>query len=142
VRSDIGRPGCRTRQSTRVTTLLEAAGYPVPDLAELYRRRWQVDTSLAHLQTTRQLDVLHGKPVSGVLQEWMVLALIDNLVRLVRSQAAGLQQSAVQRISCLDALRWRSAPNTAIPFGALRVTPPDRLVWSHASRSDAPSPAR
>jgi IS4 transposase len=35
---------------------------PVADLAELYRRRWEVETSLAHVKTTMQMDVLPGKP--------------------------------------------------------------------------------
>jgi IS4 transposase len=33
----------------------------VADLAELYRQRWQVETSLAQLKTTMQMDVLHCK---------------------------------------------------------------------------------
>jgi IS4 transposase len=35
---------------------------PAADLAELYRRRWEVETSLAHVKTTMQMDVLPGKP--------------------------------------------------------------------------------
>jgi hypothetical protein len=130
VRYDIGRPGFRTRQITLVTTLLDAEVYPVPDLAELYRRRWQVETSLAHLKTTMQMDVLHCKTVSGVLKELMVFALVYNLVRMVMSQAAGLQQLAVERISFLDALRWLSAPSTSRPLVALMVNPrrPDRVA--------------
>jgi IS4 transposase len=41
----IGTPGFRTRQITLVTTLLEAAVYQGDDLAELYRQRWQIETS-------------------------------------------------------------------------------------------------
>jgi hypothetical protein len=61
------------------------------------------------------MDGLHGQTVSGVLNAWMVFALVDHLVRLVRRQAAGLQPIAVDRISVPEALRWLSAPNTAIP---------------------------
>ena len=57
----MGRPGFRTRQITLVTTLLDAAIYRVADLAELYRQRWQVETSLAHLKTTMRMEVLHGQ---------------------------------------------------------------------------------
>src|SRR4029453_4311880 len=69
VRYDIGTPGFRTRQITLVTTLLDAAIYRVADLAELYRQRWQVETSLAHLKTTMHMEVLHCKTESGVLKE-------------------------------------------------------------------------
>jgi hypothetical protein len=41
---------------------LDAAVYPVAELAELYRQCWQVETSLAQPNTTMQMEVLHGKP--------------------------------------------------------------------------------
>jgi IS4 transposase len=63
VRYHVGTPGFRTRQITLVTTLLDAEVYRVADLAELYRWRWQVETSLAQLKTTMQMDVLHCKIV-------------------------------------------------------------------------------
>ena len=50
VRYYIGTPGFRTRQITLVTTLLNAQIYRVADLAELYRQRLQIETSLAHLR--------------------------------------------------------------------------------------------
>jgi hypothetical protein len=115
VRYDIGTRGFRTHQITLVTTLLDAAIYYVADLAELYRQRWQVETSLAQLKTTMQMDVLHCKTVSGVLKELIVFAIVDNLVRMVMWHAAILQHIGVERISVLDALRWLSAPSTGSP---------------------------
>ena len=123
VRYHLSMPGFRTREITLVTTLLDTEVYSVPDLAELYRRRWQVETSLAHLKTTMQMDVLHCKTVPGVLKELMVFAIVYNLVRLVMWQSATLQHTAVQRISFLDALRWLSEPSTGMPLVALMVIP-------------------
>jgi Transposase DDE domain len=123
VRYHIGRPGFRTRQITLVTTLLDAEIYRVADLAELYRQRWQVETSLAHLKTTMRMDVLHCKTVPGVLKELTVFALVYNLVRMVMWHSAILQHLAVERISFLDALRWLGAPNTGVPLEALFVNP-------------------
>jgi hypothetical protein len=122
-RDHIGTPGFRTRQVTLVTTLLDAQTYRVADLAELYRQRWQVETSLAQLKTTMQMDVWHGKTVSGVLKELTVFAIVDNLVRMVMWHSAMRQHIGVERISFLDALRWLGAPGTGIPFGALIVNP-------------------
>ena len=129
VRYHLGRPGFRTRQITLVTTLLDAEVYRVADLAALYRQRWQVETSLAHLKTTMHMDVLHCKTVSGVLKELTIFAMVYNLVRLVMRQSATLQHTAVERISFLDALRWLSAPSTGRPLVALIVNPirPDRV---------------
>jgi hypothetical protein len=63
VRYRVGTPGFRTREITLVTRRLDAEAYRVSDLAELYRWRWQVETSLAQLKTGMQMDVLHCKTV-------------------------------------------------------------------------------
>jgi hypothetical protein len=96
VRYDIGTPGFRTRQMTLVTTLLDAEVYRVADLAELYRQRWQVETALAQLKTTMQMDVLHCKTVPGVLKELTVFAIVYNLVRMVMWQSAALQHVGLE----------------------------------------------
>jgi hypothetical protein len=123
VRYGIDTPGFRTRQITLVTTRLDAEVYRVADLADLYRQRWQVETSLAQLKTTMQMDVLHGKTVPGVLKELTVFAIVYNLVRMVMCQSAMLPHIGVERISFLDALRWLGAPSTGILLGALIVNP-------------------
>ncbi len=123
VRYHIDTPGFRTREITLVTTLLDAEAYRVSDLAELYRRRWQVETSLAQLKTSMQMDVLHGKTVSGTLKELTGFAIVYNLVRMVMLQAAIRQHPAAERISFLDALRWLSAPGTGMPLEALMSIP-------------------
>jgi IS4 transposase len=114
-RDHLGTPGFRTRQVTLVTTRLEAEVSRVADLAERSRQRWQVETSLAQLKTTMQLDVRHGQTVPGVLKELTVFALGYHLVRLVMCPSAMLQHLAVERLSFLDALRWLGAPSTGIP---------------------------
>jgi hypothetical protein len=123
VRDHLGMPGFRTRQMTLVTTRLDAQVYGAADLAERYRQRWQVETSLAYLKTTRPMDVLRCKTVAGVLKELTIFALVYNLVRMVMGQSAILQHIGVERISVVDALRWLGAPSTGIPLGALIVNP-------------------
>ena len=142
MRYDIGTPGFRTRQITLVTTLLDAELYRVADLAELYRQRWQVETSLAHLKTTMHMEVLHCKTVSGVLKELTAFAIVYNLVRMVMWRSAILQHIGVERISFLDALRWLSAPSTGIPLGALIVNPirPHRVEPRVKKRRPKPFP--
>jgi hypothetical protein len=68
VRYGIDTPGFRTRQMTLVTTLLDAEVYCVADLADLYRQRWQVETSLAQLKTTMPMDVLHCTTVPKLVR--------------------------------------------------------------------------
>jgi hypothetical protein len=87
------------------------------------RQRWQVETSLAHLKTTMQMEVLHGQTVSGVLKELTVFAMVYNLARMVMWPSATLHGRGVERMSFLDALRWLGAPSTGIPLSALMVNP-------------------
>jgi Transposase DDE domain len=103
VRYSLGRPGFRTRQMTLVTTRLDADIYRGADLAERSHKRWQVETALAHLKTTRQMDVLRWKTVAGVLKELTIFALVYNLVRLIMGQSAIRQHLGVERISVVDA---------------------------------------
>jgi hypothetical protein len=64
---------------------------------------------------------LQGKTVDGVRKELIVFALIDNLIRLVMIQAARCQQVAIDRISFLDAARWRAAARDDAPLAVLVV---------------------
>jgi hypothetical protein len=71
-----------------VATLLDAEGYPLADVADLYRRRWEIETNFAHLTTTMGMDVLHCRGVEGVLKELTMFALINNLAGLAMLAAA------------------------------------------------------
>ena len=57
-----------------------------------------------------QMEVMHGQTVPGVLKALTVFAIVYNLVRMVMCPSAILQHLAAERISFLEALRWRSAP--------------------------------
>lgn len=96
--------GCRTREVTLVTTLLDPHQYPAQDLADLYGQRWQIEINLRHLKQTMKMDVLHCETVAGVLKELTVFALVYNLVRTVMHAAAIRQEVPVERISFADAL--------------------------------------
>ena len=52
-----------------VTTLIDADVYSKEKLADLFRRRWEIETNFAHLKTTMKMDVLKCKTVEGVLKE-------------------------------------------------------------------------
>jgi len=106
LRYRIEQLGCRTREVTLVTTLVDPELYPAEDLARLYAQRWQVETNLRHLKQTLGMDVLHTKTVPGIQKELAMFALVYNLVRLVMLRAANRQKVAVERISFIDALRW------------------------------------
>ena len=75
LRYDVTQRGFRSRQSTVVTTRLDAERYPAADVAALYWRRWEAETHLGQLKTTMKMDVLHCKTVLGVHKELLVCVL-------------------------------------------------------------------
>jgi hypothetical protein len=84
---------------------------------------YNIETALAHLKTTMQMDILHCKTVPGVLTKLTVFAIVYNLVRMIMRQSATLQHTAVERLSFLHALRWLSAPSPGVPLMTLSVNP-------------------
>jgi hypothetical protein len=55
LRYRITRRGCRTREVTLVTTLLDAEPYPVEELAALYGQRWQIEIDHADYRSSDSL---------------------------------------------------------------------------------------
>jgi Transposase DDE domain len=123
LRYTIRTRGWRTRVVTLATTLLNPVEYPATEVAELYGRRWQVETHLRHLKQTLRMDVLRCQTVEGVLKELTVYALVYNLVRLVMLEAAERQEVPVERISFVDAARWLAAAVSGAAPLKLRVNP-------------------
>ncbi len=142
LRYHVAQAGFRTQTVTLVTTLLEADVYPADALADLYGRRWQVETNLRHLKQTMGLDVLHGQRVAGVMKELTVFALVSNLVRVVMLEAAKRQGVALERLSFIDALRWLSTARPGDPLPPLVVNPdrPNRVEPRAVKRRPKPYP--
>ncbi len=128
LRYAIHQKGFRTEEITLVTTLLDAERYTLPELAEQFRRRWEIETNFGHLKTTMKMDVLKCETVDGVLRELHVFALIYNMVRQVMLQAARRQEVDVGRISFIDALRWlrTSRPGDDLPRLVVNPYRPNR----------------
>lgn len=116
-------PGLRTRRITLVTTLLDAQQYPLAELSDLYRRRWEIETNFAHLKTTMGMDVLHCRSIEGVLKELAMFALVYNLARLVMLAAARGQSIPLAQISFVDALRWLAEACHHEPSVRLHINP-------------------
>ena len=123
LRYTIHEKGFRPKQITLVTTLVDAEVYSLQALADLFRRRWEIETNFAHLKTTMKMDVLKCKTVEGVLKELQMFALVYNLVRQVMLLAAVRQRVDVHRISFIDALRWLQTAEPSESLSNLVVNP-------------------
>jgi hypothetical protein len=106
LRYRITRRGFRSREVTLVTTLLDAERYPKRDVAELYGRRWQVETNLNHLKTTMRMNILRCQTVDGIYRELAVFGIVYNAVRHVMIKAGQAQGVPPDRVSFVDVLRW------------------------------------
>ena len=109
--------------------MLDPLIYPKAAIAELYRRRWQIELNIRHLKITMKMDILHCKTVDGVMKEMAMFALAYNLVISVMVESARIQRVPVERMSFLDALRWLTQPPPGGDPGDILVNPhrPDRL---------------
>jgi len=123
LRFRIERPGFRVEEVTLVTTLVDAERYTQAALAQLYLKRWRIETNFAHLKTTMGMDALHCQSVEGVLKEATMFALVYNLVRLLMCEAAQRQGVSAERISFVDALRALAHADLDAPFPTLIVNP-------------------
>jgi hypothetical protein len=104
VRFRVECPGFRTEMIALVTTLLDAQAYPDSALAELYRRRWQVEGCFRDLKTTLGLDVLRTQSPELIEREILVQAIAYNLIRALMLEAASVHGVPLARVSFKGAL--------------------------------------
>ena len=106
VRYTIRVKGRRTRHVVVATTLLDQRLWPDAKLAELYGRRWEIETCFDHLKTTMRMNVLKCQSVEGVMKELAIYLLVYNLVRLTMLRYARECGVCIARVSFVDTLRW------------------------------------
>jgi len=99
VRFRVEVPGFRTDEITFVTTLLDKKQYPDALLADLFRRRWQVELCFRDLKTTLGLDVLRTQTPDLVEKEIHLQAIAYNLVRALMLAAAKQHDVPPSRLS-------------------------------------------
>jgi hypothetical protein len=117
------RQGFRTKEVLLITTLLDGTTYSTQDLADLYSKRWDIETNLKHLKQTLGMDILHTKSVDNIIKELVMYVLVYNLVRLVMLDSSRQQQVPISRISFIDALRWLRHPQTRWSVKELIIVP-------------------
>lgn len=99
VRFRVEVPGFRTELITLVTTLLDEEAYPDAALAELFRRRWQVELYFRDLKTTLGLDVLRTRTPAMIEKEIHLQVIAYNLVRALMLEAARQHDVSPNRLS-------------------------------------------
>jgi hypothetical protein len=101
----VRRRGYRTRTITVITTLLDPKQYPAEKIAELYSRRWEIETQFRHIKQTLNWEMLRCRSIAGVKKELLLRQMAFNTLRGMIASAAQKQQTSIARISFADALR-------------------------------------
>jgi len=116
--------GFRSREVTLVTTLLDSDQHPKDAIAQLYGRRWEIETNLRHLKTSMRMDVLRCQSVEGIGRELAVFGIVYNAVRLIMIHSAQVQGVSPQRVSFIDVLRWLALGCPGGDLPRFEINPP------------------
>ena len=122
----ITRTGYRTRHVLIATTLMDRVLWPDEKIAELYGKRWTIETCFNHLKTTMKMNVLRCTSVEGVMKELAIYLAAYNLVRLAMLKAAQRQRVSPDRISFIDAMRCLAARLLGLQGVQWLIVNPDR----------------
>jgi Transposase DDE domain len=117
------RPGFRATGFTVITTLLDPERYPAADLADLYMRRWQVETYFRDLKCTQGAKCLRARKLAGMKKELLAHVLLYNLIRQVMHAAATRQNTLACRISFIAALRYLKDAAAGLEHVLLKINP-------------------
>jgi IS4 transposase len=99
VRLRVAVKGLRAETIIVATTLLDPEKFPLKDLTDLYRQRWQAELDLRSLKVTLGMDVLRCKTPEMVRKELWMHLLAYNLTRTVMAQAAATHDRAPRTLS-------------------------------------------
>jgi hypothetical protein len=99
------RRGTKTKILWLVTTLLDTHRYLREEIAQLYRRRWGIETRIGSLKTTLEMNVLRGKIPQAVRREVASIILGHNLVWMLLHEAAATTDTPAQDISFAGAVK-------------------------------------
>lgn len=108
IRVRVSEKGFRTQELWISTTLLDPVAYPVEYIAELYRRRWDLELCFRDLKTTMGMEELRCRTPAMVQKELLAFLIAHNLIRCLIAQAASEHHVCRTRISfkgAVDAAR-------------------------------------
>lgn len=97
----------RGRRSTvwLVSSLLDAGRYPAKEIAELYGKRWRIETLFKAVKINLSADVLRSLSPAGVRKEAAARLIAVNIVRMIMLEAAMECGVDPIRISFVHAVR-------------------------------------
>jgi hypothetical protein len=104
----IHEKGFRTQELWISTTLIDPIAHPAERIAQLYRRRWDMELCFRDLKTTMGMEDLRCRTPAMVHKELLAFLIAHNFMRCLIAQAASAHQVCRTRISfkgAVDAAR-------------------------------------
>lgn len=86
------------------TSLLDTDAFPAALFADLYHRRWGIETDYRRLKQTLTLENVSGRTVCAVQQDIHACQLLKNLALLMQA----LQQPDIERKTAHRKLAWKA----------------------------------
>ena len=108
IRVCVQEKGFRTQELWISTTLLDPIAYPAERIAQLYRRRWDMELCFRDLKTTMGMEELRCRTPATVHKELLAFLVAHNFMRCLIAQAASAHQVCRTRLSfkgAVDAAR-------------------------------------
>jgi len=87
------------------TSLLDADRYPATEIADLYAKRWRIETLFLNVKVRLGADVLRSTTAEGVRKELATRLMAVNIVRLIMLEAAREHRVDPVQLSFVHALR-------------------------------------
>ena len=118
VKVKIKDSNCRVTEIVLVTTLLDRKKWSKAKLAELLRRRWQVELNLDGIKTSLQMDVLSCLTPAMIHRELEMHLIAYNLVRAIMLEASVSCHAPLYRLSfkgSLDTMQEFSKSMARVP---------------------------
>lgn len=112
------RRGSRRHTLWVVTTLMDPVRYPRREVADAYRRRWDIEGRIGSLKTTLEMNVLRSKRVGSALREVASILLGHNLAWMLIHEAAERSGTPAGDISFAGAVKVAVAFSQTLPFAS------------------------
>jgi hypothetical protein len=106
--------GCKMKELWLVTTLMDPVKYPAGEVAQLYRRRWDIEPRIGSLKTTLEMSVLRSKSPPAARREVASIILGHNLVWMLMHESAQATNTPVDDISFAGAVKTVLAFSSAL----------------------------
>lgn len=110
------------------TSLLDGERYPATDFAELYHKRWSIESGFLRIKQHHNVESFSGRTAHAVAQEIQAAFLLANLVQLAAISAEAAETECTTPVTADSPSSKRRKINRSYTLSALRQVLPSWLL--------------